>query len=163
MRKTDKRQMRKSTKAEVELRVGQVAKLILNGWNKESIVLYSAQNWNVALRQTTDYMQTARERIKQSVQKDITLDYAIALNRFEELYRLSKERDDIRTAVSINKELVALQGLSKDSASANKFHSEADREKDILDSFTNEELLRVETEEHKAYQEIAKNKKDQMK
>lgn len=113
MKQQDKRQRRKSTQGELELRIGEVCGMLLRGCSKDEIMHHSSQIWNVGIRQTAKYIKAARERIALSVQKEIEYDYAKAVRRYEELYKLSMERKDYKTAMSVNKELTSLQGLFK--------------------------------------------------
>ncbi len=107
------KQKTKSTQAEVELRIKKVCEMLLSGKGIEDIVHYSSQNWGVGARQTAKYLKEAKSRIATSVQKDIQYDYSMAVLRYEELFNLNMEKKDYRTAALINKELTALQGLSK--------------------------------------------------
>ena len=77
------------------------------------IVLYCSENWNIGERQADKYFSKARTLIEQSVKKQVAYDYAKAVRRYEELYRLSIEKKDYKTALSVNKELTTLQGLFK--------------------------------------------------
>jgi hypothetical protein len=104
---------RRSSQAEVELRVMEVSRLLMEGYGREDIVHFSSQKWDVGKRQTSKYIKASKERIRNSVQKEIEYDYAKAVRRYEELFRLTLERKDYRTSATINKELTALQGLLK--------------------------------------------------
>lgn len=105
--------MPKSSKHIVEARVKEVAKLLITGKSSEELVHYSSENWSIGERQAEKYLQKARALITQSVKKEINFDYAKAIMRYEELYKLSFERKDYKTAMSIIKEITALQGLNK--------------------------------------------------
>lgn len=105
--------MPKSSKHIVGARVKEVAKLLIAGSSREDIVHYSSVSWNIGERQAEKYLQKARALIAQSVKKEINFDYAKAIMRYEELYKLSFERKDYKTAMSIIKEITALQGLNK--------------------------------------------------
>ncbi len=69
--------------------------------------------WKVSDRQIDTYLSRARQLIELSVRRKVEYDYAKAVRRYEELYKLSMERKDYKTALSVNKELTALQGLFK--------------------------------------------------
>ena len=105
--------MPKSDKNTIERRIKSISSMIINGNNREFIVLYCSENWNIGERQADKYISKARTLIEQSVKKQVAYDYAKAVRRYEELYRLSIEKKDYKTALSVNKELTTLQGLFK--------------------------------------------------
>lgn len=105
--------MPKSDKNTMERRIKSISSMLINGNNREFIVLYCSENWNIGERQADKYISKARTLIEQSVKKQVAYDYAKAVRRYEELYRLSIEKKDYKTALSVNKELTTLQGLFK--------------------------------------------------
>ena len=105
--------MPKSDKNTIERRIKSISSMLINGNNREFIVLYCSENWNIGERQADKYISKARTLIEQSVKKQVAYDYAKAIRRYEELYRLSIEKKDYKTALSVNKELTTLQGLFK--------------------------------------------------
>lgn len=105
--------MPKSDKNTIERRIKSISSMLINGNNREFIVLYCSENWNIGERQADKYISKARTLIEQSVKKQVDYDYAKAVRRYEELYRLSIEKKDYKTALSVNKELTTLQGLFK--------------------------------------------------
>ncbi|MEN2799670.1 hypothetical protein [Capnocytophaga sputigena] len=105
--------MSKSDKNTIERRIKSISSMLINGNNREFIVLYCSENWNIGERQADTYISKARTLIEQSVKKQVAYDYAKAVRRYEELYRLSIEKKDYKTALSVNKELTTLQGLFK--------------------------------------------------
>ena len=105
--------MPKSDKNTIERRIKSISSMLINGNNREFIVLYCSENWNIEERQADKYISKARTLIEQSVKKQVAYDYAKAVRRYEELYRLSIEKKDYKTALSVNKELTTLQGLFK--------------------------------------------------
>ena len=105
--------MPKSDKNTIERRIKSISSMLINGNNREFIVLYCSENWNIGERQADKYISKARTLIEQSVKKQVAYDYAKAVRRYEVLYRLSIEKKDYKTALSVNKELTTLQGLFK--------------------------------------------------
>jgi hypothetical protein len=105
--------MPKSDKNTMERRIKSISSMLINGNNREFIVLYCSENWNIGERQADKYISKARTLIEQSVKKQVAYDYAKAVRRYEDLYRLSIEKKDYKTALSVNKELTTLQGLFK--------------------------------------------------
>lgn len=105
--------MAKSTKTTVRQRVNEIALLLLKGESRQGILQYATGAWGVTERQADTYIAKARKEIEESVSKGIEYNYAKAVRRYEELYKLSFEQKDYRTAATINKELASLQGLLK--------------------------------------------------
>ncbi len=105
--------MAKSSKAELNQRVKEVMNILLEGGERGFILQYSSGIWDVSERQADNYIRLANELIIKSVKRDINVDYAKAVRRYERLYLLAVAKEDYRTATSINKELTALQGLLK--------------------------------------------------
>ncbi|MFP9114433.1 hypothetical protein ACLI1A_10860 [Flavobacterium sp. RHBU_3] len=105
--------MQKADKGIVEQRIKDIARLLINGNCREDIVLHSSTQWNIGERQTDKYIARAKILVEQSVKKRIEYDYAKAVRRYEELYRLNMDKKDYKTALAVNKELTTLQGLFK--------------------------------------------------
>ena len=103
----------KSNKATVIKRISETASLLINGYNREDIVQHSSKNWRIGERQTDKYIQEAKVIIANSVNKNVAYDFGKSVRRFEELYKKAMENKDIRTALTVNKELATLQGLYK--------------------------------------------------
>lgn len=105
--------MAKSTNSEIVIRIGEVAELLIKGKTSGQIVDYCAENFQVAERQSFEYIRRAETLIKETVDKDVALVHSKAAKRFERVWRDSLERGDLRTALNANKELAALHGLYK--------------------------------------------------
>ena len=105
--------MDKSSKHIVNQRVKEVVSMLILGHNRDLILQNTSNLWKVSDRQIDTYISKARTLIEQSVKKQVAYDYAKAVRRYEELYRLSIEKKDYKTALSVNKELTTLQGLFK--------------------------------------------------
>ena len=105
--------MNKSSKHIVNQRIKEVVNMLILGYNRDLILQNTSNVWKVSDRQIDTYISKARTLIEQSVKKQVAYDYAKAVRRYEELYRLSIEKKDYKTALSVNKELTTLQGLFK--------------------------------------------------
>ena len=105
--------MNKSSKHIVNQRINEVVSMLILGYNRDLILQNTSNLWKVSDRQIDTYISKARTLIEQSVKKQVAYDYAKAVRRYEELYRLSIEKKDYKTALSVNKELTTLQGLFK--------------------------------------------------
>ena len=105
--------MNKSSKYIVNQRIKEVVSMLILGYNRDLILQNTSNLWKVSDRQIDTYISKARTLIEQSVKKQVAYDYAKAVRRYEELYRLSIEKKDYKTALSVNKELTTLQGLFK--------------------------------------------------
>ena len=107
------KKMPKSSQYEVIQRVKLIGEMLIEGNSRDYIVQYSSANWQLGERQTDKYLSRARETIGQSVKREISYDYAKAVRRYEQLYKLSMDKGDYRTALTVNKELTTLQGVLK--------------------------------------------------
>lgn len=105
--------MAKASKTEINKRIGEVAEMLIECKNRQNIVLYSSEKWSIGERQTDKYIAKARELILEEITKDLEYDYAIAIKRYEDLYRKALIKEDYRLALSINKEISTLQGVHK--------------------------------------------------
>jgi hypothetical protein len=52
---------KKSTEIEIYNRIHIVAEMILKGYNKENIVRFASENWQIGERQTEEYIKRAHE------------------------------------------------------------------------------------------------------
>lgn len=105
--------MSKSTKNTVNQRVKIISDMLIEGQNRDFILQNTSNLWNVSDRQIDTYISKARDLIENSVKRKVEYDYAKAVRRYEDLYKLSIEKKDYKTALSVNKELTVLQGLHK--------------------------------------------------
>ncbi len=105
--------MSKSSGNTIIQRVSVVSALLINGNSRDSIVQYCSENWEIGERQSDKYIQKAMTLIEKSVKRNISYDYAKAVRRYEDLYKLNMDKKDYRTALAVNKELTTLQGLHK--------------------------------------------------
>ena len=103
----------KAEKHIAEQRVNELVKMILKGVCRDEMILYCSENWAIGERQSDKYTARAREKLEKSVSRKIEYDYSKAVRRYEDLYKLSLNKKDYKTAVSINEKLTALQGLNK--------------------------------------------------
>src|SRR5271157_382535 len=104
----------KSTKAEKENRLTKINELLLNGYSRVDIVQYSAENWNINERQTDKYIREVKENITTHFNQTREENIGIALARRENLYKDAREKNEIRTALEVDKDLRKLQGLYED-------------------------------------------------
>lgn len=105
--------MNKSTKNTVNQRIKEIADMLIRGNSRDYILQNTSSNWNVSDRQIDTYISKARHLIENSIKRKVEFDYAKAVRRYEDLYKLSIEKKDYRTALTVNKELTVLQGLFK--------------------------------------------------
>lgn len=105
--------MPKADKSTVEQRIREVSVMLINGSSREVIVLHCSKYWSIGERQADKYIVRAKTLVEKSVSRKLEYDYAKAIRRYEDLYRLSIDKKDYKTALSVNKELTVLQGLHK--------------------------------------------------
>lgn len=103
----------RANRSEIAYRTNDIVTLLLMGKNREEILRFSVDKFQIKRRMAENYLSKAQIMIEKSVEKNINYDYAKAIRRFEELYKKAIENNDFRLALSVNKELANLQGLSK--------------------------------------------------
>lgn len=105
----------KSTKIEFDARVEEVLSLILSGYRRQNqIIHYISQkrpDWGVTDRQIKTYIRRARERIEEysKVTRDEIIQNGLA--RLDMLFLRSLNVQDIKTALSVQKEIHDLTGV----------------------------------------------------
>ena len=128
--------MAKSNGYTVTQRVNKIAELLLNGYSRWDIVQYSATNWKICERQVDTYLQRATELIELSVKRRIGFEFAKAIRRLEDLYKKAMSKGDLKTALNVNRELSALQGLYLLSKDVSEIRMEEELERiENLDSY----------------------------
>lgn len=105
--------MSRTSKNIINQRVKEVSEMLVKGHNRDFILQNTSNLWNISDRQIDTYISKGRELIEKSIKRKIEYDYAKAVRRYEDLYKLSLEKKDYKTALAVNKELTTLQGLFK--------------------------------------------------
>lgn len=103
----------KATKAEIEIRLREIANMLIKGKNTTQIANYSSEKWEISRKQTLTYIRRAEKVITQSVEKNVERDYSMAIQRYKDLYQKAYENNDLRLCRMIVKDLTELQELSK--------------------------------------------------
>ena len=137
---------KKSTKAEVEIRIAEIAKLLIEGKPTQYIIPYSAKKWEIGVRQTTNYIKRATEKITKSVNKNLERDFSLAVQRFQDLYNKAYDNNDLRLCRMINKDLSELQELSK-----HRIEHNVNINKRDLEAMSDEELQAIIDEDERGY------------
>ena len=105
--------MAKSSQNIVNKRIIVISEMMIEGKNRQNILQFNSENWGLSERQIDNYISKATSIIKSELIKDVEFDYSKAVRRYEDLYKLSLNKKDYKTAMSINEKLTALQGLNK--------------------------------------------------
>lgn len=93
---SEKKLPMKPTAAELEIRYSKVAKLIASGYSYQDILRFVSTNYDVSSRTCDNYIKEARKRIKRSTEADISDFRAIIVMRYEKLYKIANEQNDLR-------------------------------------------------------------------
>ena len=110
--------MARTDKAQYEIRVGKVLRLVLSGVSSGDILRIVSQAetgefaWGVKRRTVQRYIREARARIKQSSNVDRRELIGLAISRYEDLYLRLYEKRDFRGCARITREITDLFGLS---------------------------------------------------
>jgi len=104
---------KKSTKAEIELRIQTVIEWILQGITYNEIVRYSASKWNIASRQVDNYIKTAKEEIKSCSDLEKEEQITLAIARYNDLYRKNYSIKDYKECRGVQDSLNKMLGLNE--------------------------------------------------
>ena len=105
--------MAKSSQSIVNKRIVVISEMIIEGKNRQNILQFNSENWNLSERQIDNYISKATSIIKSELIKDVEFDLSKAIKRFEFIYKRAIEMKDYRLALQTNKEICAIQNLSK--------------------------------------------------
>jgi len=97
----------------VNERIVMISELLIEGKNRQNILQFNSENWNLSERQIDNYINKAIELIKSELVKDSEYSLSKALKRFEFIYKTAIEKEDFKLALQTNKEICAIQGLNK--------------------------------------------------
>ncbi len=87
---------KRSTKEVITKRVAEISTLLLRGESRDRIIHFSTANYEIKERMTERYIAKAQLLIEKSVEKKVEYDYAKAIRRLDELYRLSMDKKMLR-------------------------------------------------------------------
>ncbi len=82
---------KKSSKAEVDMRVNRVARMLSNGAVRSEIVQYASKEWGVSHRQGDKYIQYARELLREDWEIDRRTFTAELLSQLASLQKDSRK------------------------------------------------------------------------
>ena len=97
----------------VNERIVTISELLIEGKNRQNILQFNSENWELSERQIDTYIGKATELIKSELIKDSEYSLSKAIKRFEFIYKTAIEKEDFKLALQANKELCAIQGLTK--------------------------------------------------
>jgi hypothetical protein len=104
--------MAKSDKSTVELRIGEILRLLLAGGEFEDIRQYSAaQDWKLSNRQLRRYQERAYRRLANMAHRDQKQLLGRHLMQRRALYARAMKVSDVKTALNVLKDEAQLQGL----------------------------------------------------
>lgn len=105
----------RSTELELNQRINEVAKAILNGYsNRRVLIQYITEtyNWGVSERQLDNYIRDAKEILKEVNENDIEFEKSIALNRLDALYTMNYKIHDFRECRNIIETRAKILGIN---------------------------------------------------
>jgi len=106
-----KENRKKCTDAEVEVRVTEIQKLLLNGFTRPYIVEMANRKWGIALRTTDEYIKRATENIKAINQTAREDNLALVTTNLWDLFRSCKEMGELGEARKAIMDIAKLRGL----------------------------------------------------
>ena len=103
----------KPTRAEFELRINEIHKLLINQVSRKDIIRYIAEKttWNLQERTIDRYIQIVTKTIRQAAIVDRELELGLAIQQTKDLYAKTARIQDYRTSLQCRRELSELIGL----------------------------------------------------
>lgn len=105
--------MSKSTDAEISLRVATVSEMLIKGFSRQDILQYCAKEWNIQKRQSDEYIAKAKNKLIELAEKDIEFNKALAIERYNDLYRKNYGIKDYRECRQVQNDIVKLHGIAE--------------------------------------------------
>lgn len=103
---------KKATKAETQLRISQIYKMLLSGVGRAEIIQYGSKNWEIGDRQTDDLIARTNKIFEANAEVIRDREFGKSISRLNDLYMRSMQVQDYKTCLSVQKEVIALLGLS---------------------------------------------------
>lgn len=84
-----------------------IYEMLLRGYTTSDIVHYAAEktDWNVSRRTVEEYIRRAREDVARISDEEKEAALGSSLKRLDMLYRKALKKDDLKTALAIQKEI----------------------------------------------------------
>ena len=106
--------MAKSTNAEKEQRIAKITDLLSNNTQRQDIVQYSKEQWDINQDQADKYIREATKGIKEIAKEFKEFSLENAIKRHNEIQELAREAKQYNVCNDINKDLNKLGGLYKE-------------------------------------------------
>lgn len=101
------KKFKKSTNAEIEKRIFEVERLIIEGNSYSQIIRYASENWGITSRQTDEYISRVKDVLKKQFEENKDKYKEMLVNQYMEIYKKAIESKNFSAGVQ------ALNGLSK--------------------------------------------------
>lgn len=102
---------KEANKVELEKRLDEVEKLLLQDALYSQIVRYTANRWGIKSRQTDTYISKVYKRWKQRTEPDRKNLWNKAVNKYKVMFQEANSEGDLHHKIEIQKEINKLQGL----------------------------------------------------
>lgn len=109
--KLERRRRARGTKIEIEARVQQVRKFLLEGKSSIDIGSYGSESWNLSSRQTRKYIRRAAKEISKSLEDDFICTLEFHIDARKNLLAYATHISDFKLALSILQDIAKLSGL----------------------------------------------------
>ncbi len=104
----------KSTNAEIELRITEIHRLLLDGYSRSEILQYpSVKAWKITARQVDTYISEANKIIQETSQADRSGYAALITKNYWNLFRAAKASDNLQEAHKILNSIAKIKGLDQ--------------------------------------------------
>lgn len=100
-----------SSKAEIEMRVDRISRMLVSGVLACDIKRYAKQEWGTSPKQTDIYIKRARQAIQESLDIDRKLYFADHLATLHNILQKSLKAEQFSNAIGAMKQIAILTGL----------------------------------------------------
>jgi hypothetical protein len=104
---------KKSTDAEIAIRVRQVYGLLTQGFSRQQVIQYCSENWSITERHADNYIAKARILIDKDCELSRPAFLAEALGRLRNLEQAASRRGQLMVATNAIRLQCELIGLTK--------------------------------------------------
>lgn len=105
--------MSKSTDAEISKRVATVAQMLITGQNRQDILRYCSEKYEISERQGENYISKANVMIAELHEQDVDYYRKLILARQEDLYNRNFKIQDYRECRQVLQDIAKLLGANE--------------------------------------------------
>jgi hypothetical protein len=104
---------KKATEAEMQIRIKECVKLLLQGYSRPDIYEYGTEKWGIGRGPIDIAIARATERIKEANSASIQQNLAVISTNYWQLYREARASKQIGLAAQILAQIARIKGVEK--------------------------------------------------